>query len=110
MIERLFERAKDELDTDRHGGSAARERTPEETAALRRAIETLARALSSPPVQRYRYASASHPGVEYEITVDGADVACTCPGFDYRGQCRHARDVNAAIAEGNPVPAGYRIG
>jgi len=59
-------------------------------------------------VERYRYASVSHPGVEYEITVDGADVACTCPGFEYRGQCRHARDVKAAIAEGKPAPSGYR--
>ena len=83
-------------------------RTPEATEALRRALETLAKALSGPSVERYRYASASHPGVEYEITVDGADVACTCPGFEYRGQCRHARDVKAAIAAGKPAPAGYR--
>ena len=53
-------------------------------------------------------ASTSHPGVDYVITADGADVACSCPGFEYRGQCRHARDVKAALAAGKPAPAGYR--
>ena len=48
---------------------------------------------SRPPPERYRFASATQPGVEYEITVDGADVICNCPGFEYRGQCRHARDL-----------------
>ena len=42
------------------------------------------------------------------MTVDGADVVCSCPGFEYRGQCRHARDVKAALASGKPAPAGYR--
>ena len=68
------------------------------------------RRCQGPSVERYRYASASHPGVEYQITVDGADVACTCAGFEYRGQCRHARDVKAAIAAGKPAPVGYRRG
>jgi hypothetical protein len=34
-------------------------------------------------------------------------VTCSCPGFEYRGQCRHARDVKAALAEGKPVPGQY---
>ena len=83
-------------------------RTPEETAALRRALEALARVLSGPSVERYRFASTSQPGVEYELTIDGADVICSCPGFEYRGQCRHARDLKTALAEGQPVPDGYR--
>ena len=53
---------------------------------------------------------AEHPGVEYQIIVDGADVACSCPGFEYRGQCRHARDVKAVMAEGESTPVGYRRG
>ena len=108
-LERLLRQAR--LNLGDAGGSdrlANAARTPESTEALRRALETLAKALSGSPVERYRYASASHPGVEYEITIDGADVACTCPGFEYRGQCRHARDVKAAIAEGKPAPSGYR--
>ena len=107
VIEGLLRRARLNLDQGRSRDGVA-VRTPEETEALRRALDTLAKALAGPSVERYRYASASHPGVEYEITVDGADVACTCPGFEYRGQCRHARDVKAAIAAGKPAPAGYR--
>ena len=86
----------------------ARVRTPEEREALKRALETLARALTGPSVERYRFASTTQPGVEYELTIDGADVICNCRGFEYRGQCRHARDLKAALAEGQPVPVGYR--
>ena len=110
LIERLLRQARLDLDGRRDHDGASPVRTPEERDAFRRAIETLAKALSGPSVERYRYASASHSGVEYEITIDGADVACTCPGFEYRGQCRHARDVKAAIAAGKPAPAGYRQG
>jgi SWI/SNF-related matrix-associated actin-dependent regulator 1 of chromatin subfamily A len=108
VVEDLLRRARLDLDDSRSRAAGAPIRTPAETQALRRALETLAKALSGPVVERYKYSSASKPGVEYEITVDGADVACTCPGFDYRGQCRHARDVKAAIAAGQSVPAGYR--
>jgi hypothetical protein len=108
VIDTLLRQARLDLDDARRDASGVTPRTPEERDALRKAVETLARALTGPMVERYRYASASHPGVEYEITVDGADVACTCPGFEYRGQCRHARDVKAAIAEGRAAPAGYR--
>jgi hypothetical protein len=51
--------------------------------------------------------SSSHKGVEYEIVAIDADVTCSCPGFEYRGQCRHARDVKAALAAGEPVPPRY---
>ena len=29
-------------------------------------------------------------------------------GFEYRGQCRHARDIKATVAAGKGVPDGYR--
>jgi hypothetical protein len=106
----LLQRARLDLDGGRPPDAGAPVRTPEERNALRRALETLAKALSGPSVECYRYASASHQGVEYQITVDGADVACSCPGFEYRGQCRHARDVEAAMAEGKPTPVGDRRG
>ena len=37
--------------------------------------------------------SRSKPGVTYELRVAGGIVTCTCPGFSYRGNCTHARDV-----------------
>jgi SWI/SNF-related matrix-associated actin-dependent regulator 1 of chromatin subfamily A len=109
LIDRLLEHARQEIDGNRATVVGAPQRTPEETAALRRALEALAKALSGPSVERYRFESTTHPGVQYEITVDGADVICTCPGFEYRGQCRHARDVKAARAAGNDAPAGYTL-
>jgi len=63
--------------------------------------------LSGPSARRFRIASTSHKGVDYEIAVVDADVTCSCPGFEYRGQCRHARDVKAALAAGQPVPTPY---
>jgi SNF2 family DNA or RNA helicase len=108
IVDRLLDRARHEIDEGLSHEPGLAVRTPEEAAAFRRALEALAKALSGPAVERYRFASASHPGVEYEITVDGADVVCTCPGFEYRGQCRHARDIKAAVAAGGRVPDGYR--
>jgi hypothetical protein len=107
LIDRLLTRARLDLETARTRDSAVPVRTPDETAALRRAIEALARALSGPAVKRYRFASTSHAGIEHELTIDGADVVCSCPGFEYRGQCRHARDLKAALAAGTPAPEGY---
>ena len=71
------------------------------------ALEALVRVLSGPASRRFRISSASHKGVDYEIVAVDADVTCSCPGFEYRGQCRHARDVKAALAAGQPVPAAY---
>ena len=78
-----------------------------ETQALARALEALVKVLSGPSARRFRIASTSHKGVDYEIAVVDADVTCSCPGFEYRGQCRHARDVKAALAAGQPVPTPY---
>jgi SWI/SNF-related matrix-associated actin-dependent regulator of chromatin subfamily A-like protein 1 len=108
LIEQLLRRQRLELDAQQAAAPEAAARTPEATAALARALESLARVLAGRAPERYRFASSSHPGVEYEVTIDGADVACSCPGFEYRGQCRHARDVKTALATGKPMPAGYR--
>ena len=107
LIERLLRQARLDLEAGGVGNAGEPLRTPEEAAALRQALEALARALTGPVVERYKFASASHPGVEYELTIDGADVTCSCPGFEYRGQCRHARDLKSALAAGREVPAGY---
>jgi SWI/SNF-related matrix-associated actin-dependent regulator 1 of chromatin subfamily A len=110
LIEHLLRRQRLELDAAQVTTPGVAVRTPEETTALARALESLARVLAGRAPERYKFASASHAGVEYEVTIDGADVLCSCPGFEYRGQCRHARDVKTAVASGKPVPAHYRRG
>jgi hypothetical protein len=107
LIDRLLERARLDLEASRPSAAGAPVRTAEETDAFRRALQSLVRALTVPSIERYRFASTSKNGVEYDLTIDGADVICSCPGFEYRGQCRHARDLKAALAAGQPVPAGY---
>jgi SNF2 family DNA or RNA helicase len=119
LIGRLLRRASDEFRaTHRVGALAHRSlgeggRRPEATRsepelrALVRALEGLIKVLSGPSARRYRVTSTSHKGVEYEIVAVDADVTCSCPGFEYRGQCRHARDVKAALAAGRAVPAPY---
>jgi SWI/SNF-related matrix-associated actin-dependent regulator 1 of chromatin subfamily A len=108
LIERLLREASDELRIGaRSNPGIAPMRRPAEIDALRRALEALSRVLSGPSSTRYRIPSSSQPGVEYVITADNADVECTCPGFEHRGQCRHAREVKTAVAAGRPVPAAY---
>ena len=80
---------------------------PAELAALRGALDTLKRALAERTSRRYRVASSSQPGVTYEVVVSGGDVGCSCPVFEYRGFCRHARDVQRAAARGGDPGAGY---
>jgi SWI/SNF-related matrix-associated actin-dependent regulator of chromatin subfamily A-like protein 1 len=70
------------------------------------AILALARVLSGPRTNRYRVRSSSGRG-EYTLDVDGGDVMCSCPGFEYRGACKHARELKAALASGMPVPEGF---
>ncbi len=108
VIERLLREASDALRAhESRPEEGAASRRPEDIDALRRALEALARVLSGPAVNRYRIASTSQSGVDYLITADGADVTCSCPGFEYRGQCRHARDVKSALAAGSAVPTAY---
>jgi hypothetical protein len=109
LISQLLRRASDEFRT-MHRADPQRPaaiRGEREVQALARALEALVKALSGPSARRFRASSASHKGVDYEITVVDADVTCSCPGFEYRGQCRHARDVKAALAAGEPVPERY---
>ena len=86
-------------------GPAARALDP---SLARKALLALARALKGPEVTKYRVASSSSPGACYTLAVsDGQDVECSCPGFEYRGACRHARDLKQALARGAGAPAGY---
>lgn len=96
----------------RQGAVEAAGTTPAATAdmldALARALETLSRAFAGPVANGYRIASSSNKAVHYQIHVEGGDVTCSCPGFEYRGQCKHAREINTALAAGRPVPPAYR--
>jgi SNF2 family DNA or RNA helicase len=109
LISQLLRRASDEFRST-HGFNPPRPAAvsgAREVQALARALEALAKVLSGPSSRRFRISSASHKGVDYEVVVVDADVTCSCPGFEYRGQCRHARDVKAAIAAGEPLPERY---
>ena len=111
LISQLLRRASEEFrsmhrDRDDPQRPAAI-RGEREVQALTRALEALVKVLSGPSARRFRISSASHKGVDYDVVVVDADVTCSCPGFEYRGQCRHARDVKTALAAGKPVPAQY---
>ena len=109
LIAELRRRASDEFHAvqraDRHPAVAIT--GVRETQALARALEALVKVLSGPSARRFRIASASHTGTDYEVVVVDADVTCSCPGFEYRGQCRHARDIKTALAAGQAVPTRY---
>ena len=109
LIARLLHRASDEFRTTHRTGAErpAAARSTREVEALARALEGLARVLAGPTVRRFRIPSRSGSGVEHEIVVMDSDVTCSCPGFGYRGQCRHAREVKAALAAGAEIPASY---
>ena len=48
-----------------------------------------------------------NPSIEvYLLDADGADVTCTCRGFEYRGACTHARTLKASLAGGGALPVG----
>jgi SWI/SNF-related matrix-associated actin-dependent regulator 1 of chromatin subfamily A len=88
-------------------GTPAPVRSTREVEALARALEGLVKVLSGPTVRRFRIPSTSGSGVEHEIVAMDGDVTCSCPGFGYRGQCRHAREIKAALAAGSHVPDAY---
>ena len=73
------------------------------------AIRALAQALAGPVRVVYAVSSASNPRSSYRVEVEGADIACDCKGFSYRGMCRHVRDLKSALATGTPVPGNYRL-
>jgi len=109
LVGELLRRASEEVRAGHRADSdrPAHVRDERETQALARALEALVKVLSGPSARRFRISSASHKGVDYEIVAVDADVTCSCPGFEYRGQCRHARDVKAALAAGEPAPRAY---
>ena len=67
-------------------------------------LTTLWRMRPQPTI--YHAASSSGPAKSYTLTVDAGNVACTCPAFAYRGECRHARELKVALTTNGPLPAG----
>ena len=110
LIAQLLRRASEEVQmvqrADRR--SAVVVQGERERQALARALEALVKVLSGASTRRFRIVSTSHEGIDYEVVVVDTDVTCSCPGFEYRGQCRHARDLKTALAAGHAVPARYR--
>lgn len=72
----------------------------------RDALLALARALTRPRSRRFRVQSSSGRGKYYELTHAESDVTCSCPGFEYRGACRHATDLKRALKAGS-IPSGF---
>jgi SWI/SNF-related matrix-associated actin-dependent regulator of chromatin subfamily A-like protein 1 len=58
-------------------------------------IEALANALSGPKAQTVEFASSKDPSKKYVVTIVGPDLDCTCPGFEYRGTCKHVVEVRS---------------
>jgi hypothetical protein len=103
-VERLLREATRAYEA-RHGEAARGEVRPGALPAD--AIDALIRAISGPVTTRYRLASGSRPGTVYTLDVDGPDVTCSCPGFEYRGNCSHARQLKDALAKGDRAPDGF---
>ena len=58
-------------------------------------IEALASALAGPRSTRLEFASSRDPSKTYVVTIVGPDMDCTCPGFEYRGTCKHVIETRA---------------
>ncbi len=58
-------------------------------------IEALANALSGPKAQTVEFASSRDPSKKYVVSIVGPDMDCTCPGFEYRGTCKHIVEVRS---------------
>jgi SWI/SNF-related matrix-associated actin-dependent regulator 1 of chromatin subfamily A len=62
---------------------------------LARAQRGLAAAAAAEQV--FEVPSSSKPGEYYTVTVLNGVATCTCPGFTYRGNCRHTREIVARL-------------
>jgi hypothetical protein len=49
----------------------------------------------------WEFASSSAAGKFYRVTFGSAGhLECTCPGFEYRGECKHVREVRKTALSG----------
>ncbi|MFM1881711.1 MAG: hypothetical protein RJA05_120 [Planctomycetota bacterium] len=78
---------------DANGEPAANKRPrPALTAEV---IQALANALTGPTASKFEFPSSRDPRKKYTVTVMGPDMDCTCPGFEYRGTCKHVVEVRS---------------
>lgn len=77
----------------------------DDTPARQRATRILAEVLAGGRNETYRIESASKPGAYYELSFDGTDVLCACKAFEFRGACRHARELKQVLVGDGPLPA-----
>jgi hypothetical protein len=50
---------------------------------------------------RKTFTSSRDESVTYVAECDGFEVHCTCPGFQYKKECRHAKEVYEAACRWN---------
>lgn len=72
-------------------------------------LRALARAIEPAKTsKKYRIAS-SKPNAFYELEIIESDVICSCRGFEFRGQCKHARALKEALANNRKPPSEFEL-
>ena len=94
--EHLRSQFKKEEDLDGH--DAGKELMAEHPALTPEILRSLAQAITGPQVRQFEFASSRDPSTKYVVSVSGGDIDCTCPGFQYRGTCRHVLEVKNKLA------------
>lgn len=87
--------------------NASDAKTPAKLPYSEEAVQALAAALSGPRRERYRAVSSSDESKAYDLEMVGADVTCSCRGFQYRGSCQHARKLKEAVVGQKALPKGF---
>jgi SWI/SNF-related matrix-associated actin-dependent regulator 1 of chromatin subfamily A len=87
------------------GSDPARPSARRSVGLLEETLDLLARArrglaAQGPTTEEHRVASKSKPGEFYTVTVSSGVVRCDCPGFAYRGNCSHSREIANRITGG----------
>ena len=74
-----------------------------EQKALARARAERVRIVKLAGEDRYLARSRTvEPGAYFELSVSWGRVRCSCPGFSYRGICKHAAALQARIERDRP--------